>query len=203
MGKIFCVMGKSASGKDTIYNKILQDDSLMLSRIIPYTTRPIRDGETQDKDYHFCNEEDVKRLSAQGRIIELREYNTVYGVWKYFTVNDDNIDLRCKSYLTVGTLESYTKIRDYFGSDKVLPIYVEVEDGDRLIRAIHREKGQQVPKYDAGDRKWKTDCGLPARLSGNADRRSRNMRRCAAVFWQTHQISLRRSCVRQGLHVAS
>ncbi len=45
MGKIFCVMGKSASGKDTIYNKILQDDSLMLSRIIPYTTRPIRDGE--------------------------------------------------------------------------------------------------------------------------------------------------------------
>ena len=68
----------------------------MLSRIIPYTTRPIRDGETQDKDYHFCNEEDVKRLSAQGRIIELREYNTVYGVWKYFTVNDDDIDLRCQ-----------------------------------------------------------------------------------------------------------
>ena len=157
MGKIFCVMGKSASGKDTIYNKILQDDSLMLSRIIPYTTRPIRDGETQDKDYHFCNEEDVKRLSAQGRIIELREYNTVYGVWKYFTVNDDNIDLRCKSYLTVGTLESYTKIRDYFGSDKVLPIYVEVEDGDRLIRAIHREKGQQVPKYEEMCRRFLAD----------------------------------------------
>ena len=157
MGKIFCVMGKSASGKDTIYNKILQDDSLMLSRIIPYTTRPIRDGETQDKDYHFCNEEDVKRLSAQGRIIELREYNTVYGVWKYFTVNDGDIDLRCKSYLTVGTLESYTKIRDYFGSDKVLPIYVEVEDGDRLIRAIHREKGQQVPKYEEMCRRFLAD----------------------------------------------
>ena len=157
MGKIFCVMGKSASGKDTIYNKILQDDSLMLSRIIPYTTRPIRDGETQDKEYHFCNEEDVKRLSAQGRIIELREYNTVYGVWKYFTVNDDDIDLRCKSYLTVGTLESYTKIRDYFGSDKVLPIYVEVEDGDRLIRAIHREKGQQVPKYEEMCRRFLAD----------------------------------------------
>ena len=135
MGKIFCVMGKSASGKDTIYNKILQDDSLMLSRIIPYTTRPIRDGETQDKDYHFCNEEDVKRLSEQGSII----------------------DLRCKSYLTVGTLESYTKIRDYFGSDKVLPIYVEVEDGDRLIRAIHREKGQQVPKYEEMCRRFLAD----------------------------------------------
>ena len=111
----------------------------------------------QDKDYHFCNEEDVKRLSEQGSIIELREYNTVYGVWKYFTVNDDDIDLRCKSYLTVGTLESYTKIRDYFGSDNVLPIYVEVEDGDRLIRAIHREKGQQVPKYEEMCRRFLAD----------------------------------------------
>lgn len=99
----------------------------------------------------------------------------MYGVWKYFTVNDDDIDLRCKSYLTVGTLESYTKIRDYFGSDKVLPIYVEVEDGDRLIRAIHRERGS----------------------------RCLNMRRCAVVFWQTHQISLRTSCMRRVLHTVS
>ena len=176
MGKIFCVMGKSASGKDTIYNKILQDDSLMLSRIIPYTTRPIRDGETQDKDYHFCNEEDVKRLSAQGRIIELREYNTVYGVWKYFTVNDDDIDLRCKRLSdsrNTGVLHKDTRL---FGSDKVLPIYVEVEDGDRLIRAIHPGKGAS---------------------------RYLNMRRCAVVFWQTHQTSLRRSCMRRVLHTVS
>ena len=118
MGKIFCVMGKSASGKDTIYNKILQDDSLMLSRIIPYTTRPIRDGETQDKDYHFCNEEDVKRLSAQGRIIELREYNTVYGVWKYFTVNDDKGQLvpkyeeMCRRFLADASDFSEEKLRE-------------------------------------------------------------------------------------------
>lgn len=157
MGRIFCVMGKSASGKDTIYNKILQDDSLHLSRIIPYTTRPIRDGETDGADYNFCTEEDVKRLTDEGRIIELREYNTVYGVWKYFTVNDENIDLGNRNYLTVGTLESYIKIRDYFGKDRVLPIYIEVEDGDRLIRAIHREKQQQIPKYEEMCRRFLAD----------------------------------------------
>lgn len=157
MGRIFCVMGKSASGKDTIYNRILQDDSLHLSRIIPYTTRPIRDGETDGADYNFCTEEDVKRLTDEGRIIELREYNTVYGVWKYFTVNDENIDLEHRDYLTVGTLESYIKIRDYFGKDRVLPIYIEVEDGDRLIRAIHREKQQQVPKYEEMCRRFLAD----------------------------------------------
>lgn len=157
MGRIFCVMGKSASGKDTIYNKILQYDSLHLSRIIPYTTRPIRDGENDGKDYNFCSEEDVKRFAGEGRIIELREYNTVYGVWKYFTVNDENIDLEHRSYLTVGTLESYIKIRDYFGKDRVLPIYIEVEDGDRLIRAIQREKQQQVPKYEEMCRRFLAD----------------------------------------------
>ena len=157
MGKIFCVMGKSASGKDTIYNKILQNDSLGLSRIIPYTTRPKRDGETDGADYNFCTEEDVKELTKQGRVIELREYNTVYGVWKYFTVNDEKIDLENKSYLTVGTLESYVKIRDYFGSGRVLPIYIEVEDGDRLIRAINREKQQQVPKYEEMCRRFLAD----------------------------------------------
>lgn len=80
MGNIFCVMGKSASGKDTIYNKILQDDSLMLSRIIPYTTRPIRDGETQDKDYHFCNEEDVKKAQCTGA--HHRASRVQYSVWR-------------------------------------------------------------------------------------------------------------------------
>ena len=51
MGKIFCVMGKSATGKDTIFQKLL--DKLDLKRIIPYTTRPIRDGEVSGREYHF------------------------------------------------------------------------------------------------------------------------------------------------------
>ena len=157
MGKIFCVMGKSASGKDTIYNKIMQDDSLMLSRIIPYTTRPIRDGETQDKDYHFCNEEDVKRLSAQGRIIELREYNTVYGVWKYFTVREESMDLEKESYAVIGTLDSWNAMKGYFGEEHMLPVYVEVEDGERLSRALARERQQAEPKYTELCRRFLAD----------------------------------------------
>ena len=84
MGKIFCVMGKSATGKDTIYQKLLHENELHLQRIIPYTTRPIREGEVAGREYHFCNEEDVKRLEAEGKIVELRAYDTVYGIWKYF-----------------------------------------------------------------------------------------------------------------------
>lgn len=157
MGKIFCVMGKSATGKDTIYQNLLNESKLKLKRIIPYTTRPIREGEVEGREYHFCTEEDVQRLDSEGRIVELRAYNTVYGVWKYFTVDDGNIQLEKENYLLIGTLEAYTKIRDYFGEENVLPIYIEVEDGERLLRAISREKSQDVPKYEEMCRRFLAD----------------------------------------------
>ena len=47
MGKIFCIIGKSSSGKDTIYKKLLQCHQLDLKTIVPYTTRPIRVGEQE------------------------------------------------------------------------------------------------------------------------------------------------------------
>lgn len=157
MGKIFCVMGKSATGKDTIYQKLLHENKWNLKRIIPYTTRPIREGEVEGREYHFCTEETVQRLEEEGRIVELRAYDTVYGIWKYFTVDDGNIQLEKENYLLIGTLEAYTKIRDYFGADQVLPIYIEVEDGERLLRAITREKSQDVPKYEEMCRRFLAD----------------------------------------------
>ena len=54
MGKIYCVMGKSSSGKDSIYHQIMEKGVLALKPIIPYTTRPIRDGEQDGREYHFC-----------------------------------------------------------------------------------------------------------------------------------------------------
>ncbi len=157
MGKIFCVMGKSATGKDTIYQNLLSANELNLQRIIPYTTRPLREGEIPGREYHFCNEEEVQRLESEGRIVELRAYDTVYGIWKYFTVDDGNIQLADNSYLIIGTLEAYTKMRDYFGAENTIPIYIEVEDGDRLLRAIAREKGQDVPKYEEMCRRFLAD----------------------------------------------
>ena len=157
MGKIYCVMGKSSSGKDSIYHEIMEKGALGLKPIIPYTTRPIRDGEQDGREYHFCTEDTVQRLQDAGRIMELRAYYTVYGVWKYFTVDDERIDLSKNNYLYIVTLEGYTKIREYFGADRVVPIYIEVEDGERLMRAIAREQKQDVPKYEEMCRRFLAD----------------------------------------------
>jgi guanylate kinase len=157
MGKIFCLMGKSATGKDTIYQELFARGTLPVRKIIPYTTRPIREGETEGNEYYFCAEDKVEELEAAGKIIELRAYDTVYGVWKYFTVDDGQIDLAHNNYLLIGTLETYRKIRDYFGKEKVCPIYIEVEDGERLMRAIAREQSQNTPKYEEMCRRFLAD----------------------------------------------
>ena len=147
MGNIYCLMGKSASGKDTIYNRLLAMERLHLRRVVPYTTRPMRSGETDGQTYVFCTEQQVADFEAAGKIIELRAYHTMYGIWKYFTADDGQICLAESDYLMIGTLEAYEQIRDYFGMDKVCPVYVEVDDGLRLQRALDRERAQDQPKY--------------------------------------------------------
>lgn len=42
MGKIYYLMGKSASGKDHIYEHLIQETALDLKPFVLYTTRPIR-----------------------------------------------------------------------------------------------------------------------------------------------------------------
>ena len=157
MGKIFCLMGKSSTGKDTIYKMLLENEELGLKRIVPYTTRPIRVGETEGVEYHFTDEEGYQALEKAGKIIEARAYNTVHGIWRYFTVADDSVDLTEDSYCVIGTLEAYVQLRDYFGAEKVLPVLVEVDDGERLARALNRERSQSEPKYEEMCRRFLAD----------------------------------------------
>ncbi|MDD6667301.1 MAG: guanylate kinase [Lachnospiraceae bacterium] len=147
MGRIYILLGKSATGKDTVAEKVLEDLKDRLFPIVPYTTRPIREGEKQGETYHFVSREEMETLDRQGLIIEKRVYQTVAGPWSYFTVDDGNIDLDHKNYLSIGTLESYVKFRDYFSKDKVLPIYLYIDDGERLERAIRRQRVEQHPNY--------------------------------------------------------
>lgn len=157
MGNIYCIMGKSSSGKDTIFKLLLDRTDIDLKAIVSYTTRPIRSHEKPGEEYNFVSIEEKDRLVAEGKVIELREYNTVHGPWFYFTVDDGSLDLEHHDYLIIGTVESFVKIRDYYGEDKVLPIYIEVDDGIRLTRALEREKMQENPKYEEMCRRFLAD----------------------------------------------
>lgn len=157
MSRIFCILGKSSSGKDTIYKRLLEEEKLALRKIVPYTTRPIRKGEEDGMEYFFTTNERLQELKQQGKVIECRSYHTFYGIWNYFTVKDEQIDLQHNNYLLIGTIESFKEIQKYFGEDIVIPLYIALDDGERLQRALNRERMQQQPKYEEMCRRFLAD----------------------------------------------
>lgn len=170
MGKIFYLMGKSSSGKDTMFKKLIEDKSLGLKTIVGYTTRPMREGERDGVEYFFVDEQKMLALEAEGKVIERRSYNTVHGVWSYFTVDDGQVALASDDkYLLIGTLESYEKVRNYYGKENLVPLYINVDDGLRLQRALDRERQQDKPKYAEMCRRF---------LADEADFAKENIDRC-------------------------
>ena len=181
MGKLFYIMGKSASGKDTVYEELLTRAELALHPFVMYTTRPIRAGETDGVQYHFVSEEALRSMEEKGQVIELRSYDTVHGTWHYFTADGDSVDMEHRNYLALGTLESYEKLKKYYGEERVIPVYIEVDDINRLERSIKREKKQESPNYEEVCRRFLADqrdfseakihqAGIKKRIPNNDDR---------------------------------
>ena len=96
-------------------------------------------------------------MQESEQVIEVRSYNTRCGIWTYFTADDGQIDLDAHDYLVIGTLVSYRALREYFGEEKLIPVYIEVDDGLRLARAVERERRQAEPKYTELCRRFLAD----------------------------------------------
>lgn len=157
MGKIFYIMGKSASGKDHIYARLAAHEELALKKLVLYTTRPIRAEEENGKQYYFVDDKKLEEFRSGGNVIEERAYHTVHGIWTYFTADDGQVNLEESDYLGIGTLESYVKMREYYGKEALCPVYIEVEDGERLARALKRERSQETPRYEEMCRRFLAD----------------------------------------------
>ena len=157
MGRIYYLLGKSATGKDTLYKEILKRRP-KLRTVTMYTTRPIREGETDGVEYFFTGREELERQLASGKVIESRTYQTIAGPWTYYTVDDGQFNVADdESCLMIGTLESYEKMCTYFESGKMFPVYIEVPDGIRLLRAVKREENQKKPNYREVCRRYLAD----------------------------------------------
>lgn len=148
---IYLVMGKSATGKDTVLQKLCQD--LNLNRIVQYTTRTKKKEEENGREYYFVDEKKMQELEASGHILECRKYDTVYGNWYYFTT-DEEIE-QGKDYILIGTLPVLKDLRKAYG--EVKGIYLYLDDGERLQRALNRERNSTEPRYAEMCRRFLAD----------------------------------------------
>ena len=154
--KIIYIMGKSSSGKDTIFKKL--KEKLDVNTYVMYTTRPIRNGETDGVTYHYITNQEMNKYiegKKEEKLIEYRTYQTIHGPWTYATITDNQFKSE-KNMLMLGTLESYQKMKEIFKGN-IVPIYIEVEDGLRLERALKREREQKEPKYEEMCRRFLAD----------------------------------------------
>lgn len=156
MGKIFYIMGKSSSGKDTICSR-LQEEYSEIKKVILYTTRPIRSGEINGREYNFISEKELEEYENKGKLIEKRIYNTEFGNWIYATLDDGQFAFDKYNYIMIGTLESYNSMVSYFGKENIEPIYIFLESKERLLRAIERESTQSSPGYNELCRRYLAD----------------------------------------------
>ena len=68
-GLLFVLSSPSGAGKSTIARKLLaSDDGLEMS--VSATTRPMRPGETDGKDYHFVDLEKFRVMVSAGEFLE-------------------------------------------------------------------------------------------------------------------------------------
>lgn len=157
MTEVLYLMGKSSSGKDTVKNKLVEaliDNNASVKELVIYTTREIRAGELNGVDYNFVTEDIYQQLVNENKIIEARTYHKVQGTVRYFTVFDENfMEEKVDYVIGVGTLESYNKLLEYFKGTNykelsIKPIYLDVENGVRLLRAIRRELKEDKEKQN-------------------------------------------------------
>ncbi|MDR1736430.1 MAG: guanylate kinase [Oscillospiraceae bacterium] len=158
MDALFCLTGKSGTGKDTLALRLLADPTLGLSRLVIHTTRPRRPEETDGESYYFVTPEKLESLISKRGLVERRDYDTKHGVWSYCTLREDeSAEGDVRRALAVTPLPALNAYRNYYGEDRVMPLYIEVPDFERLNRAAARESISPNPCYAEVCRRYLAD----------------------------------------------
>ena len=69
MGKLFVIIGKSGSGKDSVFNLLKEDKQLNLEPLVLYTTRPMRKNETQGVEHIFISTEEAEKIKQNQTLL--------------------------------------------------------------------------------------------------------------------------------------
>lgn len=135
---VLIICGESAAGKDTILKSLKQ---FGFEDIVSYTTRPIREGEQQDKEYHFIEKEKFLEMMHNEEFAETRYYNTLFNgvpdTWYYGLAKKDLVLDGSRKVCIVDPIGA-KQIIDSVGAQNCLCVYIETDENTRLARAVER-----------------------------------------------------------------
>lgn len=136
MGKIYCLIGRSSVGKDTIATELENRGFL---KAVSFTTRPKRENEVDGIDYFFVANDKFDKMREVNKIIESRKYYSNNVLWQY-GLADVSFNLSENDNVVVVDFMGYTELKRYFGEEVVKSIYIYVDNyWALLMRSLKRQ----------------------------------------------------------------
>lgn len=140
-----CLVGRMGSGKTTLLNELVRHG---YTRVVPVTTRPPREGEVDKVDYIFTDDKGFDAGILWGDLVAVREYDTVFGKWRYGVARNSIPDDRDTVMILdpKGMIEIKDRIPHIFG------VYLDASED--LCRARALMRGDNV---DEINRRFESD----------------------------------------------
>lgn len=131
------VAGPSGVGKSTIVKKM---EERGFKRVVTYTTRPKRENEIEDVDYHYISQEEYDRMSRNKEFVEEANYRGwYYGMSKASCTDDMNtVVILTPSGFRKVLKAGFKVISFYFKIDRVSRFFKIVDRGDNFDEAYRR-----------------------------------------------------------------
>ena len=147
---IVVLVGKTASGKTTIANELCKHHGY--KRIITYTTRPMRENEVQDVDYHFISDEQFNEMVENNEFTEYKRYDTAHGVWSYGSIITSEQEYSDDCYVIILTPQGLRDLSKKIS--RYIAFYLNVGFKTQLERLKKRgDEEQQIIKRLKNDAK--------------------------------------------------
>ena len=150
---LLVICGKMCSGKDTVVKRLINKG---FKKVVTYTTRPKRRGETDGVDYHYISKEDFEEKIKDGFFLEYRMYKVASGdTWYYGSAKQDVLKVRDNQKKVIilspsGVDKMYELKHD--GSINFRIVYLKCNDNTIKIRARRRgDKKQEIARRIESD----------------------------------------------------
>ena len=141
--RLVVLIGPTAAGKDTYLNKLR---SMGAITPVSTTSRPIRNGEIEGREYYFLTEEEFDNME----FIEKRHIHTVHGIWKYGMTTQEGMN----NGVTILDYDGFCSMRDWRSSQGLDTVAVLVDIDKDTARDRYLGRGGDIEEFE---RRWKMD----------------------------------------------